>query len=344
MGTRIGMWHTRLLVASGFVLLIWVELQAEDSVVVLDQQGRRFTRVGAVLSYDAELLRMKLTSGAISRVPADRVLEVSTMKVEAHKEADRLFGEGDFRRARSRYQSAYRSEFRSWVRQQIVAQSILCSVAVGDVRQASTTFVALMRQHPKSRFKYVIPLAWRTVEAPRSFREVADRWLEDGQQVPVARLIAASWRLSGDARREALVVLENLASLPDYLGQLASAQIWRTQVTRAAGNDLARWAGDVDRLPRDLRAGPTYVLAQTYVRHRQPDQAALAYLRVAFTSPQPDLIPYALAGAGQVLHQSGRFAEAKRIYFELVNRYPDAPPAQEAEEGLRQIRNSSHAR
>ncbi len=112
---------------------------------------------------------------------------------------------------------------------------------------------------------------------------------------------------------------------------MAEAQRWRTRIVEAELDELASWQARIEQLPESLRPGPTFVWAQALQRVGRPEDAALAYLRVALMSEHHDeLAAESLFAAGRRLDQAGRAGEADRIFRELRETYPASSWAAES--------------
>ena len=306
---------------------------AADEVVYVDTQGQTIRREGDVQRYNLERLLLVSPTGAKSRIPAERVVAVTTGRVAAHRQGRRYQRDRKFAAALASYREAYREERRDWVRQELIAHTIECLTGDGNVRKAIATYLSLLAHDPATRFRHVIPVPWRPATDAR-FENEARGWLADEAQPPAATLIAASWLLSGSHRKEADQALQRLARNGteranrdlDWVAMLATAQRWRLRTVTVEPDEVESWRQHFDRMPDDLKAGPAFVFAQALARQRQIDDAVLAYLQVLWgDTARVDLAGDALWNASQLLQQVGRGLEAKRLLNELVAAYPESP-------------------
>ena len=349
------------LFAIGCTLLTAPSRGASDVITVVGQNGQTVTRQGEVQRYNRRLLQLKSSSGVVSRIPADRVIRVSATYLDGYQRAIRLEHKGNFAAALAEYQAAYRAEKRIWVKQQIVARMVACMHADGDVRRAITTYLAMMKHDPETRFRQVIPVPWRPAAQSLDFESEAKRWLLDKKQSRVARLIAASWLLSGANRQLAESALRELSEPRqrsstagergrsdgtrgrdagnDWVTRLAETQLWRRRVVTVEAGELNQWQESFHLLPDDLKSGPAFVLALGLSRHRQLDEAVVAYLQVVWRDPpQVELAADALWSASKLLQQLGRDGEAKTLLDELIQAYPDSPFAAQAVDAIDRLR------
>jgi tetratricopeptide (TPR) repeat protein len=331
--------HRTLALTVALTLMNPANGASEDRVTLLDRRDRLVTRSGEILTYDAHQLQLRLPQGTTQRVPTDRVVKIETEREAEHQQADEAFDRRDYASAFALYRSAYRSEMRMWTKQQIVARSVECLRQLGRFREATTTFLALWNQDPATPYFTAIPLAWRAEQVEREWESTALDWLDQSQPT-VARLMAASWLLSGRHRTAAEKALVELTEreTTNWIGQMAAAQRWRTRVVTAGRDEVLGWQSIVPRLPEGLRSGPSFVLAQALARHHAVDEAVLVYLRIALVdAPAGELAAESLWAAGQLLQQVPEPDEAQRIYRELIERHPDHLLVNEAQRAMREL-------
>ena len=289
-------------------------------------EGGQTKVTGRILDYTGRELTLEHAGGQQRRIPAELVLNVETPHGQKHTEADSLFATGRFDEALSRYIEARELEDnpqRRWVRRQIVAQIVRCHAAMGRPDLAGEAFLLLVRADPVTLHFDCIPLAWMPRQPSPAMEQTARRWMQRTE--PAAVLLGASHLLVGNARAVAIRRLRHSASSPDRrVALLASAQLWRTEITTADDDRLAAWARAIEQLPESLTAGPYFVLGRARQQRRQWDQAALALTRVAILHPQQrPLAAQSLADAGRCLEQLGDVKSAVRLYRELARDYPE---------------------
>ncbi len=315
------------------ILFAVVPLLAEDRVILLDSQQRQISRVGEVLSFDADSLKLQTRQGREIEIPRERVVRVDPEQSAEHSKADDRFKERNYQAALVAYQKSIRLEKRNWLRREMLAQIIRCHSNLGDRRKAGSLFLVLCKDDQRTLHFDAIPLAWRPWQPDRQATLDATKWLNAPS--PVAKLLAASWFLSTSKRPEAIRVLEGLKRSRDSrVQQLANAQLWRTQlVTTRKDIVLHEWPRMLQQMPIELRGGPHFVLARALAKHGASDRSILEFMRVPITyGAMYDLSAESLWQAGQQLEKAGSRTEAARIYREVIRDYPDTTFATQAQQ------------
>ncbi|MDG2381778.1 MAG: hypothetical protein P8N76_08890 [Pirellulaceae bacterium] len=316
-------------------LMLWAvaAVQAEDRVILLDRQQRPVSRLGEVIRFDADSLKMQTRQGREIEIPRARVVRVESEQLPEHSQADARFGERNYKAALSAYQKAIRREERNWLKREILAQIIRCHNNLGNRRAAGSMFLILYKEDQRTLHFDAIPLVWRPWQPDREATTEATKWLDDPQ--PVAKLMAASWLLSTSKRSAAIRVLEGLKRSRDSrVQQLANAQLWRTQlVTTRKDIVLHEWPRALQQMPFELRGGPHFVLARALAKHGASDRSILEFMRVSIAySAMYDLSAESLWQAGRQLEEAGNRPAAARIYREIIRDYPDTSSATQAQQ------------
>jgi tetratricopeptide (TPR) repeat protein len=132
-------------------------------------------------------------------------------------------------------------------------------------------------------------------------------------------------------------MLQRLSADADpRIAALAEAQLWRTSVATADAAQAQVWQAALEKMPRELRAGPSFVVGQVLRRLGRHDEAALALLRVPIHAPEhAHLAARALLDAAATLNDAGQPQEALRLAREVVKDYASTPSAKPAEELIR---------
>lgn len=325
-------------------LLVWglslaaAELRGQDTVVVRQGTNGAQRRSGEIADYTGERLVLHLPDGRTEEIPADRVLAVETSRGADHEAADRLYEAGQDAEAAQRYRQAGQHESRVWVQRMILAQLTRCYRNLDQPDRAGETFLTLVRSDRQTPWFEAIPLAWTAQAHSAEFVQTAAAWMTAAAS-PVSALLGASWLVSTPRREEALQTLGRLAACDDpRVASLAEAQRWRGALVTVTADEAQRWRGRLDRIDPPLRAGPSFVVGQALARLNQPEQAALALLRVSILHPdQRGLAGEALLAAGQQVEKMADPDGAARLYRELIDRYPRHLLAPEAERRLQQL-------
>jgi tetratricopeptide (TPR) repeat protein len=286
-----------------------------------DQGEQRLT--GEVLEYSGEELRIRRTSGREEKYKPERVLEIQSTWSEPHRKAEQRLAERRAQEALPLLQEALAREKREWVRRRLLAHEILACRETDDLERGVTAFAELLRSDPRTPHFAVIPLCW-TSPLPSVTRDAqAATWLNHPQ--PSIRLIGASWSLMSTQRTNAVRALRSLAEDPDSrIAYLARCQLWRAELAAAGERDVERWNEVIERMPRDLRAGPLLLRAHVMARTGNAHAAAVEFLRLPILYPeQGDLAAEGLWNAARQLEATGATDEAHTLYREFIADFPD---------------------
>lgn len=296
-----------------------------------DGQGR-IEISGTVVDWTGQQITIRNASGAERKYPAERVREVDTKWPEGYQQGTDELAEGNYSRAAELLAAAARADQRPWGRRLAMQQLMKCYAGAGDAATAGRLLVELAKSDPATPALERAPLAWHasTQVAPA----VVDEWLASDQ--PAAKLLGASYSLSGSKRAAALAALAALArSGHEQIAPLAEMQQWRTEVVTATKADVERWQQRLAAFPNALQPGGWLVVGDTWRQLRETDAAALAYLRSSMLAEQqPQLAAAALLRAAKVLGSGGHQEEAKRLATRLVREYSKTAAAAEAKDML----------
>lgn len=312
---------------------------AEDVVVLQSKSGRgKIRSVGEILDFTGRQLVLRHSSGREESIETSRVLDVQSTWTKSHQAADQHFAQAQFTEAFRAYRQALSEEQREWVRRRILARCVWCLQYLDQTEQAIDAFITLYNGDRTTQYFEAIPLAWLTrAPAPAVERRCAlllgDRSSEAGQ------LIGASWLLPTSQRAKATAVLKELSNSSDArIAYLADAQLWRTQTATATAEEVTRWQARIDRMPAELQAGPTFILAQTLARLKRPQEAALALMRIPILHPlQRELASHSLLAAGQQLEATQDLESAHRLYQEVLEQHPKSTAAAEAQRRIAEL-------
>ncbi len=313
---------------------------AEDIVIVtprLDADAQ-LRRKGTILDYTGTALTLQLPGGREEQIPTARVVGYETQRVPDQQNADQLFAEGRYADAVVSYRRAVEAEPRKWLRREILAQLVRCYKNLQQYVRAGDTFLLIMQSDPTTQLLDAIPLVWKPEQPSPEMAQRAGGWMQD-PDLPVARLIGASWLLFTTSREEAVETLSALGTNADpRIALLAETQRWRAEMVTATLEQAQRWQQQLPRLDDSLQAGPCFVLGQTLARHNLHEEAALAFLRTAILhSVEVDLATESLFAAGEQLEKMGNGVGAGTIYRELLQKHPTHALAPLAEQRLARI-------
>ncbi len=301
--------------------------QAYDKIWVEADGGKRIASYpGRIVQYNFERLELQGMDGGRTRTfPADKIKRVQTTYTTEHVTALEALENGDISAGYEMLTRAYLVEPRAWVQQEILAQQIQVARTRSEFTLAAQLFVKLMDEEPQTRFFHTLPLFWETRSLTTEERALAEQLIQSKNDN--FALLGASWLLSSPSRQKALEKLKELSTDIDMrVASLATCQLWRIDVLTASTNDLQRWEQLLERLPSDLRAGPTLLLGTGWARQpatqRNIDDTVVLLMRVPILYPEHHHeAAAALYQSARLLEEVGRNREAHRIYLELVGNY-----------------------
>lgn len=308
----------------------------EADRVVIQPAGSagRVARVGTVLDYTSEKLHFREVGGGAIRVfEAAEIISVDTPRTAAHVRAISEFRLNQFDEAEASFNEALASEQRAWVRRDLLASLVRCRVIEGDYRGAGEYYLKMIRSQVLCRHVGLIPLVWAPSLIDPETQRTARIWMADSNDF--ARLLGASLLLADPSSGAlALSVLEDLSANSDRRIQwLARGQRWRAALQGRPPSDFAieDWRQTIEAMPRELRAGPYYVLGRGYWMRREYDQSALCLLRVALVyHDDHQLAARAYLEAADALIEAGRPDDAELAYREIQTKYAHTPFAADA--------------
>jgi len=302
--------------------------------VVLPGQGMQRLH-GVIVDITGEGLILQLADNSTRRIPCDQLVRFETKYSRSYSESQRVLTEGRVGEAIQLLVQARAEDSRLWVRRGITAQIVRLLHAREQYAEAASEFLtADFAFDCRSPFWCCIPLVWfPEMNLSRSIQE-ANSWLNSNDSV--RQLLGASFLLDGPRQVQAVSVLEKLRLSPDrVIALLAAAQLWRREVRTAQKTTIAEWEKAIEGLPRELRAGPCYVIATAWQAQGDTEKALLAYLR------PPILWPESRRVAARCLWEAASLAtreeqrqeneetalqrRARALYRELATRYPESP-------------------
>lgn len=315
-------------------LLLATKLAAQDRVVIQPAgQSSRVTVTGRVLDYTGRELTLQTGVGAgVKQFPRSEVVEITTAYTEPHQRGLQLFAAGRIKDADAAFATALEEEPRTWVRRALLAAQVKCAWWTGDYTRAATRFLPMAESDPATIYFGLIPLVW-TEDAPATASPAEARaWLKSNS--PAARLIGASWLLTGTERSAAEAVLAELATDTNPLIQrLAQAQRWRLRLATGPlpTAELRRWEAFARELPVEVRGGPYFLIGRGYAERQEALEAAAAWLWLPFEyADLRALAAEAHQRAAEQLAAAGDTFAARTLANEVGLRYADLPVAERA--------------
>ncbi|MEZ6056595.1 MAG: hypothetical protein R3C01_07810 [Planctomycetaceae bacterium] len=319
----------------------WCEstCRAEDRVTIRPESGTgRIALVGDIVTYNDEGLSFRVqATGEVQRIPPARIELLETYRNEAHLRAIAALAEGRTTDAIEEGSKALETEKRLWLRHEILGLLIQAHRRRQEWEPAVARFVEIVSEEPHCREWRMAPLAWEPISVSESLRQRCRRWLTSSHDS--VRLVAASI-LSADPESAAAAKIEidRIARTGDsYLQGLAQAHQRQTlmQSGEVSEIELARWKGDIERMPESIRAGPWYVLGQAHLRRQELDEAiaALLWLPTVHQENEP-LAARATYESARIFERRNQPTHARRLYEEILARYPWSTYTSEARAAL----------
>ena len=316
-----------------------------DKITLQLSSGSQITVRCEILDYTGEKITFRTkATGEPTVKPASEVLAVETPQTEGHVTGLKLFAKGDYQASRESFQGGYVAENRDWVKREILGMLLRADLKMADYEMACTHFQILAQSDPTTRYIKYIPLNWTPMQLNNKWKEDARKWLS-ATYGPL-RLLGASYLLNDPAELSlAKLHLRRLQANTDpRISALATAQYWRTQISPDILDAilLKRWETLAEKMPREIRGGPYYMLGQAYAFRREYQQAAASLLWVPLAyDHDAGFSARAMLEAADLLKMYQSEPEAMQLYAELVKRYPDTESARIAADALNQSRLDS---
>ncbi|HBT77071.1 MAG TPA: hypothetical protein DEB39_09125 [Planctomycetaceae bacterium] len=293
---------------------------------------------------------------------------LSAENVHSDPADEAFFNKKDYATALAIYEKARNTASETNRRQERQRQTVMiirCLTALNQQDRAAREYYLLCRNDPFGAPLEYVPLPWflppgRALTATATEKTATD-WLSQPHGLaspPGALLASATLFVSRFPENRALGEehLRRLASpLPPATGdreseeirkvrrdtaRLATAFLWRSQEIfkdgKQAEQEVAAREKLVSSLEEPLRAGPYFLLGETYSRLARNEESLLARMRVPILYPESrPLASKSLLEAARTLKKTGRPEQADRLYREIIETYPDFDWAvQEARKAL----------
>lgn len=318
------------------------DVVAQDTIILAPRAdgAGRIVMTGRVVDYTGATITYETNRGDKQSLPGKQVLEIKSTWIAPHLEGDTAWDRRDFATAVQAYQTALPAEPRRWAKR-LIASRLVAALAENDRwESAAEQFLALVREDPATPYFATIPLPWTTPTVGPSLEAKARTWSDD-RTSSIAALVGSSFLLSTAARSDGLRRLNELKLDADpRIAKLAEAQLWRVASVTAEPGTIADWESAVEKLPAELRAGPSFVVGKAWSSHNESERAALMLLRlpILYADHQPRLAAEALFSGGQQLERLARPQQAAALYHELVRDYPETTAAATAKARLTELK------
>ncbi len=325
--------HVLLMISMSVTLIS--PSQSED--IVLTQKNKSAPvgkRKGEIVEWKGSSLQLN-SNGRIRTIDNNEIVGIETKWPAEYDSAMILMSGGDYVKAYQQLRNALNQERRPWASRIILADIIECLDALDTQKNDQVrAFLAIVDGDPDTRFVDRIPLRWTVSLGTENVARQLESKLDSNS--PMTQLVAASWLLSGNQRNEAIKALNELANdINPNIAALAQAQLWKATPTNTSLPDLKRFSKRIERMPRFVRAGPYYVLAEMQTRSAQFDQAAINLMRIPILYPkQHSLAAAALFQTGDLMQNNDKTTEARTVWMELVQKHPHSLWAKQAADKL----------
>lgn len=314
-----------------FLFLTFVVPQvchAQVDVVVTRRKDSEQTlkRKGTIVEWKG--MSLTINSDGVERdIDNDQIVEIQTNWSADYHSGLAELKTGKTQIAIVHFQEALRSESRPWAQRMIRAELVDAFQSIEKHASAVEQFLKIVEEDPNTRFLHLAPLPW--TNSGNTLGSSAEPWIESRDSI--TRLIGASWLLGGPNRNKGVKILDELSGdIDPRIKNIAIAQRWRTRVN-VNSKQVEVWQGIVDRMPRDLRAGPYLVLADAQARAGLTDMAIVNLMRIPILYPQQKtLSAAALYRSGSLLQNRGETRKAQSLLTELITYYPQTIWAQQA--------------
>ena len=213
---------------------------AQDTVILKSEKsGKSSKRRGEIESWRGNTLTIRSNSGS-REIDGDRIVRIETAWPDEYLAGLIAMNSKDFPTAIKSFQEALLNEQRKWARTIIRSELVKAYLATDKYRQAVQEFAQIVAADPETRFKHLIPLAWTSTVQQLETKNLTANWLDARE--PLLQLIAASWHMSGETRRDAIRILEKLSNdFEKEIASLARVQLWRTTLAQASPDSIQQW-------------------------------------------------------------------------------------------------------
>jgi tetratricopeptide (TPR) repeat protein len=295
-------------------------------IVRRENSDQTLNRRGTIVEWKGMSLILH-ANGRDREIANDEIVEVRTPWSEDYVAGVAEFSQGKTQEAVAKFQTALNSESRPWAKRIIRSHLVDAFQMLEQPVAAIEQFIQIIQEDPQTRFLHLAPLPW--TGSSKALTPQAQQWIESTD--PVLQLVGASWMLGGPQREQAIKVLESLTrDIDARVKNIAIAQLWRTR-TDVNAKQTEVWHGIIENMPRALRAGPYFVLADAQARSGQVELAEINLMRIPILyADQKALSAAALYRAASLLHNSGKTEKAQAVLNELVTHYPQTIWAQQA--------------
>lgn len=301
---------------------------AQSDVVVTRRKNSEETvnRKGSIVRWKGHALTIN-TNGVEREIDNEEIVDLQTTWSDEYQAGLNEWQAGKTQLAILHFQEALKTETRDWAKAIIRIKLVDAFQTIGKPAAAVDQFLQILRDDPQTRFLHLAPLAW--TGPGKGLDQTAATWVSSSDSL--TRLIGASWLLGGPSRDQGAKELNELSrDIDPRIKNLAIAQLWRTRANVNA-KQVEVWQDIVNQMPREIRAGPYLVLAESQARVGSVDQAIANLMRIPILyQEQKTLSAAALYRSGSLLHNRGETDQAQTLLNELISNYPQTLWARQA--------------
>lgn len=257
----------------------------------------------------------------------DQIVEFQTQWSKEYLNGKQLLESGQAQQSLIALQNGLKLETRPWAKRIIRNQLVQAYQSLGQHAGACEQFLQILQEDRNTRFMNSIPLPWTGGGA--NLMGPARQWIKSRE--PAVQLLGASWLIASPDRAQAISTLEELSrDIDPRIKNLAIAQLWRTR-TKVNAKQIEVWSRLVDKMPRDVRAGPYFILADFQARAELQEEALLNLMKIRILYPEQRLLSAAaLYRSAKLLHNRNETKKAQTLLSELTTIYPQTLWAQQA--------------
>ncbi|QEG24602.1 tetratricopeptide repeat protein [Mariniblastus fucicola] len=277
-------------------------------------------RKGEIVNWVGDTISIKGKSG-VKDFDTDQLIRFETAWHGGYEDGKRLLEEYRYDAAVDQFASALESEPRAWMQNIVDAKLVECFLAKDDFGNAARHFLRVIDDDPQSRFRHLAPLVWTSSKPNRQQLQKAEVWLESRE--PMIAMLGASWMLADQSNKKAKQKMERLTrDFDPVVASLAKAQVWRLDSVAPDAKRLELRIELVRSMPKEVRCGAWYLIAEAQSKSKQEDEAIVNFMRIPINDPQQGgLAAAALYQTAWLLKNTNREQQSQSLRNELKEKF-----------------------
>lgn len=326
-----------LFVSFGLFIAPPVRILNGDEISYLGEGGLEVrTKSGTISGWEEDRYIMALPDGGTFRVATNRVKEITIDWPEPFSNGMQEARLGNHSAATPLMLQGLQKEKVAWRQMEMLGALVESAYAAGQYETACTAYLELNQKWPGHRFSDKIPLAWISAHRDGRVEQLSENWKSSNDST--AKLLAASWTLTGAGRAKAIDLLKILSTDSNPMVKaLAKAQLWRSELVVAKGTDVSMWESATRTMPAEWQAGPLYLIARVKERLGDKTGALFAFLEVGTLHQDQHALASECLLAAAKLTRGEHPEEARKLYSEIIQRFPQSDPASLARDELKNL-------